>query len=150
MSRKLASLGAPCGRKTQTVLSKQETFLIETFIDCIIKKKRKMLFRPTVAMTLLSVAAGAKIAMKPFEDPSMLSQISGIYFEPIVSTDNYCDESSIPRNCGGKIDLDLSADSNIEFEWIASESMDKYISVSSPTGTIQFGKYHISLLHLSI
>lgn len=109
-----------------------------------------MLFRSTVAMTLLSLASGAKIAMKPFEDPSMLSTISGIYFEPVVSTDNYCDESSIPRNCGGKIDVDLSADSNIEFEWIASESMDKYISVSSPTGTFQFGKYHISLLHLSV
>jgi hypothetical protein len=83
--------------------------------------------------------------MKPVREPDAqsLTKVNGIYFEPIGSNDYVCHKDVIPRDCNGTIAIDLSKDSSITFEWVASDSspVDKYISLrGAETNTVKFGK----------
>jgi len=72
------------------------------------------------------------IGMQPLResDAPSLPQIKGIYFEPIGSSDYVCHKNLIPRDCNGTLAVDLSKDSSITFEWVASDSSSsKYISL---------------------
>jgi hypothetical protein len=85
------------------------------------------------------------IGMKPFEDYSKLTNITGLYFEPVDPTsETVCPGDIIPTECEGTIALDLSNDSTITFDWVGSTMpRDKYISleIDGSVGTVQFEFY---------
>jgi hypothetical protein len=94
--------------------------------------------------TLRTIMA-VTIGMKPIRisKAQKLETINGIYFQPIGS-DNFICEDTIPRQCNSTIPVDLSNDSSITIEWVASdsESGERYISLSTlgENSTAKFGK----------